>query len=204
MSNPGFSDRAQEPFGDIPTEPEAFLLWSSQRKREEGKFELSHGRVIRTMINASRNHARVCKNLLIELARLLDPERFDVSAADFAVRTPMGLRSPDIVVDLVAPGRSLVTTAPLFITEVLSPSTTGVDFTEKLEEYRAVESLQAYLICAQDEPRAWLWARQSNNGWPSRPEELVGRDSSIPLAGLGIALSMAAIFRGIPDAPTLG
>jgi hypothetical protein len=29
------------------------------------------------------------------------------------------------------------------------------------------------------------------------------REASIPLGGLGIELSMAAIFRGIPDAPTL-
>ena len=28
-----------------PTDPDAFLLWASQRRREEGKFELSRGRV---------------------------------------------------------------------------------------------------------------------------------------------------------------
>ena len=32
MSNTGFSDRAQEPFGDIPTEPEAFLLSAGKAK----------------------------------------------------------------------------------------------------------------------------------------------------------------------------
>ena len=92
----GFSERAQEPFGDIPTEPDAFLLWSSHRKREEGKFELSRGRVIRRMINVSRGHARVCTNILGELLRL-DRQLFDVGAADFAVRTAVGIRSPDVV-----------------------------------------------------------------------------------------------------------
>jgi hypothetical protein len=33
-----------------PTEPDAFLLWSSQRRREEGKFELTRGRVVCNMI----------------------------------------------------------------------------------------------------------------------------------------------------------
>jgi hypothetical protein len=32
---------------------------------------------------------------------------------------------------------------------------------------------------------------------------LVGRDGSIPPGGLGVELAMAAIFRGIPDAPTV-
>ena len=63
--------------------------------------------------------------------------------------------------------------------------------------------MQTYLICSQDEPRAWVWARQSDGSWPKLPTELAGREGAIPLGGLGIELSMAAIFRGIPDAPTL-
>jgi hypothetical protein len=34
--------------------------------------------------------------------------------------------------------------------------------------------------------------------------EMAGRDGSIAPAGLGIALAMAAIFRGIGDAPLAG
>ena len=51
-----------------PTEPEAFLLWGAQRKREEGKFELSRGRVTCDMIWTSRHHTRVCYEYLAELA----------------------------------------------------------------------------------------------------------------------------------------
>jgi hypothetical protein len=32
---------------------------------------------------------------------------------------------------------------------------------------------------------------------------LVGREDTIALGGLGAELSMAAVFRGIPDAPTI-
>jgi Uma2 family endonuclease len=187
-----------------PTDPEAFLLWSSQRRREEGKFELSRGRVVRSMINASRGHAKVCRNLLVELSRHLDGDRFDIGANDLGAQTPFGVRSPDIVVDLATGrGRELSTTTPIFIAEVLSPSTTGTDFTEKLEEYTAIASPQTYLICAQEEPRAWVWARQSDGSWPKRPTVLAGRDGAFALGGLGVELSMAAIFRGIPDAPTV-
>lgn len=205
MSNPGFSDRAQEPFGDIPTEPEAFLLWSSQRKREEGRFELSRGRVIRTEPYATRAHARVCANMLVEIARLLDHDLFDVGLSGFGVRTPIGIRDPDVLVDPVnADLTQLATATPVFIAEVLSPSTVGTDFTEKLDEYTSIASLRGYLICSQDEPRAWLWARRRDGLWPKVPAELAGRDATIALGGLGIELTMAAVFRGIPDAPTPG
>jgi Uma2 family endonuclease len=187
-----------------PTEPEAFLLWGAQRQREEGKFELSRGRVTCDMIWTSRHHARVCRNIVTELGRLLDPDAFDIGAADFAVQTPVGVRSPDVVVDRASPhGRELSTRAPIFIAEVLSPSTAGKDFTEKLEEYTAINSLQTYLNCSQDEPRAWVWARQGDGAWPRRPVELKGRDERIALGGLGVELPMAGIFRGIPNAPTV-
>jgi Uma2 family endonuclease len=195
--------RQEDLISSAPTEPEAFLQWSAQRKREEGKFELSRGRVTCDMIYASSLHSRVVRNLVVELGRLLDPHRFDIGIADFAVQTPYGVRSPDIVVEYAKPRRVLSTTTPIFIVEVLSPSTADTDFTEKLQEYTAIETLQTYLICSQDEPRAWLWARQSNGSWPTLPEALVGRDGSITPGDLDVELTMAAIFRGIPDAPTV-
>jgi Uma2 family endonuclease len=196
--------RREDLIKSAPTEPQAFLLWGAQRQREEGKFELSRGRVTCDMIWTSRHHARVCANILGELGRLLDRDTFDIGAADFAVQTPVGVRSPDVVVDRANPnGRELSTTTPIFIAEVLSPSTAGKDFTEKLVEYTAIGSLQTYFICSQDEPRAWVWARQSDGSWPRLPQELAGRDGVIALGGLGVDLSMAVIFRGIPDAPTV-
>jgi hypothetical protein len=36
------------------------------------------------------------------------------------------------------------------------------------------------------------------------PTELAGREGAISLRGLEVELFMAAMFRGIPDAPTLG
>ncbi|HEX5997981.1 MAG TPA: Uma2 family endonuclease [Hyphomicrobiaceae bacterium] len=196
----GLPDRIADLIASAPTEPEAFLDWSEQRQREDGKFELSRGRVVCNMIHASRYHSRVLRNLIGQLDRLLDPDRFDIGVSDFAVRTPYGIRSPDVVVDEARPERGRITTTPIFIAEVLSPTTEKVDFTEKLEEYTAIETLQTYLICSQDEPRAWAWARQGDGSWLSQPTVIVGREGAIAPAGLGIELTMAAIFRGIPDA----
>jgi Uma2 family endonuclease len=107
-----------------------------------------------------------------------------------------------VVVDRPSPRRnSLACEAPIFVAEVLSPSTEDVDFVEKLQEYRAVASVQTYLICSQDEPRAWVWQRRADGTWPERPVELEGRESAIALPEFGIELPMAGIFRDIPDRP---
>jgi Uma2 family endonuclease len=200
----GFGERGQEPFGDIPTDPDAFLEWASRQPREAGRFELSKGRVIRTVINVSRRHALVCSNIAFELMRQLDRDLYQVAMADFAVRAGRSVRGPDIVVDLAQPdGSELSTSEPIFIAEVLSPSTAALDLTTKQREYTALPSLQTYLVCSQDEPRAWVWARQADGSWPVEAEMLEGRKVTIPLGGLGIELAMSAIFRGIPDPPTL-
>jgi Uma2 family endonuclease len=146
----------------------------------------------------------VTTNLLAELIGKLDRGKFEPGAAEFGVKTAVGVRYPDIFVDRVSDDlKGLACEAPILVVEVLSPSTAGRDFTEKLQEYTAIPSIQTYLICSQDEPRAWVWARHADGSWPNFPRELAGRDRAIPLGGLAIELTMAAIFRGIPDPPTV-
>jgi Uma2 family endonuclease len=200
----GFSERGQETCGDIPTEPDAFLAWRANLDRHHPyKYELSGGKVSRMMIKISRAHWRVSANLLGELSQKLDRERFEAGPAEFGVKTGVGVRYPDVVVDLASAGlKDLACEAPVIVAEVLSPSTTALDLTTKQREYTAIATLQAYIVCSQDEPLVWLWARKADGSWPIDAQMIEGREASIHLGGLGIALSMAAIFRGIPDAPT--
>ena len=202
---PGFSDRSQAPIADIPTESEEFLRWAVSLDRHHPfKYELSRGKVSRTMINVSRAHWRVTANILGELLQKLDRTRFEPGPAEFGVRTGVGVRYPDVIVDRASDGiEDLACEAPIFIVEVPSPSTAGLDFTAKLQEYTAIASVQTYLICSQDKPRAWVWARSDDGSWPGLPVELAGREGVVALRGLGVELTMAAIFRGIPDAPTV-
>jgi len=200
----GLSERGQEPYGDIPTEPDAFLEWAASLDRHHPyRYELSKGEVSRVMINVSRAHWRVSSNVLGELLRELDRTRFEAGPAEFGVKTSVGVRFPDVVVDRLSAGlKDLACEAPVLIVEVLSPSTAELDLTTKQREYTEIASLQTYLVCSQDEPRVWLWALRSDGSWPIDGEMIAGREASIPVGGLDIALSMAAIFRGIPDAPS--
>jgi Uma2 family endonuclease len=200
---PGFGERSQQPFENIPTDTEAFLRWGTTLAPDHPfKYELSNGKVSRMMINVTRGHWEVTANILAELLPKLDRSRFRAGPTEFGVRTGVGVRYPDVVVDRASPRReSLACEAPIFIAEVLSPSTAGLDFTVKLHEYQAIASVQTYLICSQDEPRAWVWQRGIDGRWPALPIELTGREGTIALGGLGIELSTVAIFLGIPDAP---
>ena len=185
---------------DAPTDPDAFLRWAAEQPRETGRYELSRGVVTRTMINVTRNHNRICTDIILELGRLLDQGRYDMGSADFATRTPFGNRGPDVFVcTTIADPKALSTDKPIFLAEVLSPSSEGIDFIEKRDEYTAIATLQTYLICSQDEPRAWVFARNADGTWPARPQMLEGRESQITLGGLEVELSMAAIYRGIAD-----
>jgi Uma2 family endonuclease len=183
---------------DAPTEPKAFLEWSS-RQPEGFKYELSRGQVTEMMIWVTRAHLLICTNLVLELGRVLDRERYLIGSADFAVQTPFGIRAPDVIVEpMPVELDQRVSSNPIFLAEVLSPSTVGIDFAEKIPEYTAIPSLEAYLICSQDLAIVWLLARDKG-AWPDKPQPIEGREAMVPLPGLGIELSLAALYHGIPD-----
>ena len=49
-------------------------------------------------------------------------------------------------------GNQYARTNPLLIVEVLSPSTMRIDLTEKLENYKSIDSLLEYVVVSQDTP----------------------------------------------------
>ena len=182
---------------DAPTEDEAFLDWLATKTKEDGKFELSRGQVTRMQAWVRRSHAIMCTNIMLTVAGALDRSKFHISSADFGVKTPVGTRFPDVMVE-PAGGKfkERVSRNPIFIAEVLSPSTTDVDFLEKAPEYMGIASLQTYLICSPEEPCVWVY-RRGPAGWPARPERIINDlAASIPIGGLEISLPVAEIYRG--------
>jgi hypothetical protein len=49
---------------------------------------------------------------------------------------------------------------------------------------------------APTEPKAFARDRGT---WPDKPQPIEVREAMVPLPGLGIELSMAALYDGIPD-----
>lgn len=179
---------------DLRMDKTQFFAWG---ELQEERYELANGRIV-VLPFVTRNHERVVTNLVIALGQHLDRTRFDVAHGDFAVETgDRSIRYADVMVEPFDPdGSARSTTNALLLVEVLSPSTMHVDFGEKLEEYKSLPALGTYLICAQNEMRAWVWTRRDGD-WPGAPEILEGQDAAVAVPALGIDLSLADIYRNI-------
>ena len=178
-----------------PTTPEEFLRWNEGR---EGKREFVRGRVVEIVINVTRNHIEIAANLMLALRQGLDRRSYSVGSADFGVRTPDGIRFPDVIVDRKtanASAEDLAALEPVFVAEILSPSSYGRDFVDKLSDYRAIDSLSYYLILSHQEPRVWLSSR-GPEGW-NKPQEIAGTGESVDLGVLGLQLSLADLYDGV-------
>jgi len=170
----------------------AFLQWVQER---EGRFELANGRTI-MMVGASRTHGLIVSNLMAILRGQLDPREWSV-IADFGLDAgPETLRYPDIVVDPAAgSGGDFTATAPALVIEVLSPSSERIDLGDKAAEYLRLPSLRAYLVFAQDEPKAWVWSGEPTK-LPPAPAVVGGQDKIVYIKELQLTLPLGAVYAG--------
>ncbi len=91
------------------------------------------------------------------------------------------------------------TTNPAVVIEVLSPSTEGDDEGDKRHDFQSLDSLQAYVIAAQDERRVRVYRREPTGLWRATPE--VYRDGdSFELPTLASPMVVAEIYAGVLDA----
>jgi hypothetical protein len=60
--------------------------------------------------------------------------------------------------------------------------------------------LAAYVVLAQDEPKAWIWAR-NESGFPPGPAVITGMGAVIAIPALGIDLPLSEIFAGLDACP---
>lgn len=170
-----------------------FLDWAGAR---EERYELVGGRVV-MMIRPRVGHARITRNLLLALARRLDPARWEVLSDVCTDTGPATIRVPDIVVVPVGGDPTSKTALPpVLAAEVLSDSTVTVDLGDKAAEYLRLPSLSAYLIVAQDEPKAWLYVR-SADGFSPGPKVIEGLDAMVSIPTLAVDLPMAEVFAGV-------
>ncbi|KMO44559.1 hypothetical protein VQ03_02495 [Methylobacterium tarhaniae] len=163
---------------------------------DEERWELLDGEAV-LMAPASERHNQISMNLGRQLGALAD--KLGCRAlAGMAVRNDFVddfAPIPDIIVrcgPLLPDGYAR---DPLIVAEVLSPSTMNNDRGRKAEFYQGLQTLRAYLIVYQDEPRVEVWSRGNGPDWSLR---VLGRDATIPLPDLGGEIPVAALYNGIP------
>lgn len=194
--DPSIDYRAAELQPGMAVPEPVFLDWI---ERQEAKFEYDRG-TIGMMVQVTRNHSLLVARFISLLDRALEHQPYEVHAEAFGVHTKGSIRFPDVLVQRPEPdGRALQSKAPLVIVEVLSPSSVYADHVVKRDEYLALPTLQAYVVADPNVPKLTLWERGENGQYPDRPKEIRGLDAQLELAGLGVALSLAKLYRGIHD-----
>ena len=189
----GFGAPRDEPPPAPPIDRETFQRWA---ERQERRYEWVRGEIV-MMTEVSRGHALIVSRLVIALSKVLDPDRYAIATSDFGVNTGESRRFPDVLVEPVSPDlRGRTSEAPVFIAEVLSPSSVSIDTREKPAEYATLASLRTYAVFSQDEPKVWIWER-GEDGFPGEPGLIEGRDARLDIPALGASLSLAEIYRGI-------
>lgn len=165
----------------------------------ELRSEYIDGEII-AMSGGSLRHARLGTHLLGQLYSGLHGSECEAFGSDFRVRVSSRMYTyPDAIVvcgkPLLADGRQDVLLNPTVIFEVLSPSTEYYDRGVKFQQYRTIESLQDYILVAQNQISIEQYTRGQAHTWTLRD---YGRSEDIlQIASIGISLPLAAIYDRI-------
>ncbi|WP_227624939.1 Uma2 family endonuclease [Fimbriimonas ginsengisoli] len=158
------------------------------------KHELINGEVY-AMSGVSRWHALIVANFVRRLGNRFEGRNCNVVSSDLRVRIPAtdAYLYPDVVV-YCGEGQWLdeafdTLENPIVVVEVLSPSTDRYDRVDKFRHYRKIESLQAYIIVAQDSLAVEHHARQENGEWLMTEYDQPSQSLVIPSLGLELPLT---------------
>jgi Uma2 family endonuclease len=181
--------------------PEQYLALERQA---ECKSEYFDGEIF-AMAGASREHNLIVGNLIRELGTQLKRRPCELYPSDMRVRvTKTGLYTyPDAVVVCGEPqfedehGDTLLN--PTLIVEVLSPTTEASVRGDKSAHYRRLESLQEYVLIAQDRVRMERYARQPDGQWLLLETTHLG--DTVQLASIGCHLALAEVYDKVTFAP---
>ncbi|MBI4545812.1 MAG: Uma2 family endonuclease [Gemmatimonadetes bacterium] len=187
----------------VSTQPRPRMMpaeYLEAERRAEYKSEYYAGEVF-AMTGASRQHNLIVTNLIVSLGTQLRESPCQVYPSDMRVKVQStGLYTyPDVAVVCGDPEfeDEQVDTLlnPTALIEVLSPSTEAYDRGRKAEHYRGLESLQVYLLVAQDEPRVERYLRQGPREWLLT--EFRGLSETVELSSVGCTLPLSQVYEKV-------
>ena len=161
------------------------------------RHEYYNGRMY-AMTGGTESHNLIAANTLATLHSQLRQRPCRVYQSDMRVRIDeTGLNTyPDVLVICGQPQFTDTTrdtvTNPIVIIEVLSPSTERYDRGMKFQHYRTIETLQDYLLLAQDKQYIEHYSRREDGEWVLR--EAIGSDSNILIASIECTLLLKDVY----------
>jgi Uma2 family endonuclease len=163
-------------------------------KITELKHEYVDGHIY-AMAGAHSNHNSLALNISSEFKNHLKGKPCRAYMSDMKVRLNNGSKYyyPDVLVNY-PPVNGYFTETPRLIVEVLSNSTRRIDETEKRMAYMQIETLEEYVLIAQDFVQIEV-IRKSDN-WKAVKYFL---GDEVTFTSIGLTLSVEAIYDGVEN-----
>ena len=182
---------------------EADYLAGEQRTKI--RHEYVDGKVY-AMAGTSLRHNDIAMNIAfaLRLAARGTPCRVNVSDVTVRADKSKAYYYPDVMLGCERDESSKhYLEKPCVIVEVTSPSTEWKDHHQKVVAYQKIDSLQAYLIVAQDRIQVTAYYRDADGAWDVALYDQAAQ--TIPMPCATEVLNVADIYEGINDLtqPTL-
>jgi Uma2 family endonuclease len=150
------------------------------------------------MSGASLPHNRITMNLATALHLHLRGTPCKPYMSDAKLRLQAARDTifyyPDIAVTCAKEASEAYLEQPRLIIEVLSPSTEKIDRREKALHYRYIDTVEEYVLIAQNQPQIEIQRRTDN--W--QPTTITALDASAEFRSLGLSLPLSQIYEDVP------
>ena len=164
-----------------------FLDWENQ---QQSRHEWLDGRIV-AMTGGTIRHVKLIARLVRSLGNHLDGTPCLVLASDAKVQAALNVFYPDVVVSCAEQDdQEVICKEPKLIIEVLSSSTATHDRTKKRLAYQQIESLEEYLLIAQEVQHVTLYRRAE--GW--QPLDIIS--GTLDVQSVGWTLDLAELYQG--------
>ncbi len=178
-----------------PMTPAEYLAFE---RASETKHEYINGEII-AMTGASRNHNRIAGSAYATLYAQLRKRPCDIYPSDMRVKTGDGIYTyPDISIvcgEAQFEDEEIDTLLnPTVIIEVLSPSTAQYNRGVKFRHYRTLESLQEYVMIAQDGVHLEHYVRQGDQWLLTDVDK---PDVVVALASIDCTLAVSSVYEKV-------
>ena len=171
-----------------------YLTWEASQTE---RHEFIDGDVF-AMAGAEDRHVTVCGNFYIALRQYLSgtPCRTYMAEMKLNVASANQYFYPDVMVTCSATDQAnpLIKSEPKLIIEVLSPSTAAYDRGLKFGYYRALPTLQEYVLVDLDTRITDCYRKGADGLWVLHP---FGKGEAVKLASVDLEISAAALFAEI-------
>ncbi|MBE7467967.1 MAG: Uma2 family endonuclease [Anaerolineae bacterium] len=177
--------------------PEEYL---ALEETAEYRSEYYRGEIF-AMAGGSANHNRIAGNIYLELRETLEGKSCEAFITDMRLHIKKNslYTYPDVMVVCgrieYIKGRTDTLTNPVVIIEVLSDSTQAYDRGAKFELYRAIESLQDYVLVDQARVHVEYFHKLEDGRWLL--EEFNELEAVLRLEAVNVELPLSRVYQRV-------